>query len=348
MPTFDPDVALLLEAARKSGALPFEALAPDAARVAYAESRDRLQVPAQDVASIRNVDITGPAGPLTLRIYRPIGTQADELLPCTLFLHGGGWVIGNLDSHDRLCRRLSNTSASCVVAVDYRLAPEHPFPAAINDSLAALEWVTSHETELNIAHQCLALAGDSAGGNLVAVLALMGRDGTAPAAVFQALLYPALDLTGQSPSYERIKAGVPLTASTMRYFIEHYTPDSSDRLEWRASPLRSPSLAGAPPALVLTVGNDPLCDEGRAYAQRLEDDGVRVTALHLSDQLHGLLMMEKVIGMSTVTVDFVGALLGNALRQSMRQAALTLTRDRDPLTSHSDPAFRLTPMKETT
>lgn len=348
MPTFDPDVALLLEAARKSGALPFEALAPDAARVAYAESRDRLQPPAQDVASIRNIEITGPAGALTLRIYRPIGTQADELLPCTLFLHGGGWVIGNLDSHDRLCRRLSNTSASCVVAVDYRLAPEHPFPAAINDSLAAFVWVTTHEKELHITRQCIALAGDSAGGNLVAVLALMARDGTAPAVVFQALLYPALDLTCQSPSYEHIKTGVPLTASTMRYFIEHYTPDSNDRLDWRASPLKSASLAGAPPALVLTVGNDPLCDEGRAYAQRLEDDGVRVTALHLSDQLHGLLMMEKVIGMSTVAVDFVGAVLGNALRQSMRQAALTQTREPDPRTSHSDTALQLGTKKKST
>jgi acetyl esterase len=324
MPIFNPDVVLLLEAARKSGAQPFETFTPKAARLTYAEGRDRLQRPAQNVASICDIELAGPVGPLPVRIYRPLGAPADELLPCTLFLHGGGWVIGNLDSHDRLCRRLSNTSRSCVVAVDYRLAPEHPFPAALDDALAALRWISAHDTGLHIAHNCIALAGDSAGGNLAAALALMGRDRIAPAAVFQALLYPALDLTAQSPSYSRVTAGVPLTAATMRYFIDHYTPDTDDRLDWRASPLKSTSLTGVPPALMLTVGNDPLCDEGRAYAHRMENDGVQVTSLHLSDQLHGLLMMEKVIGMSTVAVDFVGATLGNALWQSMRQTAATL------------------------
>lgn len=323
MPTFNPDATLLMAAVRQAGAQPFQNFTPEAARVVYAEGRDRMQLPAQEVASTRDLPIDTPAGPLTLRVYRPLGSEAADVLPCTLFLHGGGWVIGNLDSHDRLCRRLANTSRSCVVAVDYRLAPAHPFPAALSDAVAALRWVAAHHADLGTAPDCIALAGDSAGGNLAAALALMGRDGTVPAAVYQALLYPAVDLTGESASYKRVTSGVLLSAATMHYFIDHYTPNARDRLDWHASPMKADSLAGAPPALVLTVGQDPLCDEGRAYAARLEADGVRVTALHLSDQLHGMLMMGKVIGMSPVTVDFVGATLGDALRQSMR--ALTTT-----------------------
>lgn len=143
----------------------------------------------------------------------------------------------------------------------------------------------------------------------------MGRDGSAPATMFQALIYPVVDLTASSESYRRITSGVPLTAATMHYFIEHYTPDPADRSDWRASPLLATSLAGAPPALVVTVAHDPLCDEGRAYARRLEDEGVRVTSLHLSDQLHGMMMMGKLINASNTIVTMVGAAIGAALHQ---------------------------------
>lgn len=313
MPTLDPDVERLLEAARKAAKPPFEALTPAQAREAYAASWDILQPAAADVASVRDRQIDGPGGPLMLRIYRGAGTSADAPLPCQLYLHGGGWVIGSLESHDRLCRTVANEAGICVVAVDYRLAPEHPFPAALDDAACALRWVADHAGELAIAPERIGVGGDSAGGNLAAVLALMARDGSAPPIVHQALLYPVVDLTAASEAYRRVTSGVPLTAATMHYFIEHYTPRAGDRQDWRASPLKAPSLAGSAPALVLTVAHDPLSDEGRAYAARLEAEGVRVTSLHLGDHVHGMLLHGRLVRASNTILDFVGAAIGQAL-----------------------------------
>ena len=162
----------------------------------------------------------------------------------------------------------------------------------------------------------IAVGGDSAGGNLAAVLALMGRDGTAPEATFQLLFYPAVDMAMDTESYVRLTEGVPLTAASMRYFIDHYAPNTADRLDWRASPLRAASLAGTSPALVLTCGHDPLADEGRAYAARLEADGVRVTALHLADQVHGLLTMGRVLGGADPVLQFAAATLRDCWRSA--------------------------------
>ena len=313
MPTLDPDVERMLELARQAGRPPYEALTPAQARGAYAASWDILQPTAQQVASVRDQTIAGPGGPLALRIYRGAGTQSGERLPCLVYLHGGGWVIGNLESHDRLCRAVANSAGICVVAVDYRLAPEHRFPAALDDAACALRWVAAHASELSIEPGRIGIGGDSAGGNLAAVLALMARDGDTPALVHQALLYPVVDLTAASQSYLRVTSGVPLTAGTMHYFIDHYTPKASDRLDWRASPLKARSLAGVAPALVLTVAHDPLCDEGRAYADRLEAEGVRVTSLHLGDHMHGMLTHGKLVRASNTILDFVGAAIGQAL-----------------------------------
>jgi acetyl esterase len=315
MPALDPEVQNLLEISRKAGARPFEDLTPEQARAAYAAGWDVLQPATEDVASVRDLTIPTQSGSLALRVYRGKGTQPDEKLPCLVFLHGGGWVIGNLQSHDRVCRSLANRARVCVVAVDYRLAPEHRFPAALDDSAAALRWVSDNAEVLAITPGRIGVGGDSAGGNLAAVLALMGRDGTAPATIFQALIYPVVDLTASSDSYRRVTSGVPLTAATMDYFIGHYTPHAIDRLDWRASPLRAASLAGTPPALVVTVAHDPLCDEGRAYAQRLEDDGVRVTAIHLGDHMHGMLMHGRLVNASNLMVDHLGALIGAALHR---------------------------------
>jgi acetyl esterase len=305
----------MIEAGRKAGARPFEVLTPEQARAAYAAGWNVVQPPVAEVASVRVETIQGEGGELRLRIYRGIGTQNTERLPCMVFLHGGGWVIGNLESHDRLCRILANRARICVVAVDYRLAPEHRFPAALVDATTALQWVTDNTETLCIAPGRIAIGGDSAGGNLAAVVALMGRDGSAPPTLYQALLYPAVDLTAQSPSYTRVSAGVPLTAATMHWFIDHYTPQAETRRDWRASPLLAKSLAGTPPALVMTVTHDPLCDEGRDYARRLEADGVRVTALHLSDHMHGMLMHGKLVQASNLMLDFVCATIGDALHR---------------------------------
>jgi acetyl esterase len=316
MSAVHPDAQALLTLVRESGRPPYEALSPTEARRAYAAGRVLLQPPPVEVAELHDLTVAGEAVDVPLRLYRGMGTSATEILPCLLYLHGGGWVIGDLESHDGVCRRLANDARCCVIAVDYRLAPEHPFPAAIDDCVAALAWAAGNAGALRIDPAQIAVGGDSAGGNLAAVLALMGRDGTAPRSVFQALLYPVVDLTMSSESYERITEGMPVTARTMRYFVGHYTPDAAQRTNWRASPLRAASLQGAPPALVLTCGHDPLCDEARQYAQRLERDGVRVAALHLSDQIHGILTMGKVIGATDGTLTFIAAALRDAWRSA--------------------------------
>ncbi|MBC7800030.1 MAG: alpha/beta hydrolase [Gemmatimonadaceae bacterium] len=309
-----PDAEGLLSLIRASGRPPFEQLAPAEARVAYSAVRAALQPPPEPTAETQEHVIDGPGGALRLRAHRAVGTAADAVLPCLIYLHGGGWVLGDLDSHDGVCRRLANGGACCVVAVDYRLAPEHPFPAALDDAVAALAWAAEHSDTLRIDPRRIAVGGDSAGGNLAAVLALMGRDGLVPRPVFQLLFYPVVDLAMTSDGYRLITAGVPLTAGTMRYFVDHYLPHPSARHDWRASPLRAASLAGSAPALVVTVGQDPLCAEGRAYADRLESEGVRVTALHLSDHVHGLLTMGRVIAAADPILQFAGAALRDAWR----------------------------------
>ena len=310
MRAIHPDVTALM--AQATGTLALGTLPPVEMRRSYSASRRVLQPPFDPVTAIENRTIPGPGGELKLRIYR--GGPEGAVLPCLVFLHGGGWVLGDLDSHEGICRRLAAAAPCCVVAVDYRLAPEHPFPAPLDDAAAALRWVAAEAESLRIDPAKLAVGGDSAGGNLAAVLALMGRDGTLPRCAYQLLLYPATDLRMTGDSYERVTAGVPLTADAMRYFIGHYLPCPADRGDWRASPLIAASLEGAPPALVLTCGHDPLCTEGQLYAARLEREGVPVTTLHLSDQAHGILNLGKVVSAASMVLDFAAA----ALREGWR------------------------------
>lgn len=311
-PLLHPDAIRLMQLVRASGRPAFETMSPIEAREAYAAGRAVLQPASDDVAETRDFTIPGPGGPLPVRLHRGLG--ADGSGPGLLYLHGGGWVLGSLDSHDGICRRLANLAQCRVLAVDYRLAPEHPFPAALDDSVAAMAWMATNAAGLGIDPARIAVGGDSAGGNLAAVLALMGRDGTASAAAFQLLFYPAVDMAMTTLSYTRMTDGVPLTAASMRYFVDHYAPNMDDRLDWRTSPLRAGSLAGTPPALVLTVGQDPLADEGRAYAARLEADGVRVTALHLADQVHGMLNMGRILGGADPVLQFAAATLRDCCR----------------------------------
>ena len=330
----DPHVRELLALVRKAGYPPFQALTPVKARAAYAASWERMQSPGGDVASVSDLIINGPAGPLTLRLYRGAGIGATEVVPGMVFLHGGGWVIGNLESHDRMCRRLANVARIVVIAVDYRLAPEHPFPAALDDSCAAWRWVHDHATELCVNPNALGVGGDSAGGNLAAALALMARDGALPNPAYQALIYPVLDLTATSASYQKVTEDVPLTAETMHYFIGHYTPNTQDRLDWRASPGLVPSLDGVAPALVMTVAHDPLCDEGRAYAQRLDAQGVRVTTLHYNDHMHGLLGQGQFVPAANVIGDYVFGTVGFELHRAAAMARTQLdSLKKDPVHS---------------
>ncbi len=205
-----------------------------------------------------------------------------------------------------------------MISVHYRLAPEHRFPAAVDDSAAATRWVVEQATALGIDPARVAVGGDSAGGNLAAVMALMARDGALPKLCFQLLIYPATDMGASYPSYERTMSGLLLTAPGMRWFIDLYLNDKQERLDWRASPLRATSLAGTAPALVFTAYHDPLCDEGELYAARLEQEGVRVNRVRFGDQIHGFLTMGRFIPAADTMLDMSAA----ALRGAWAEAAV--------------------------
>jgi acetyl esterase len=309
----DPDAQLVVDMIRVAGRPPFEALSPADAREAYANSRKVLQPPAEPVAESVDRAIPGPLGDIPLRLYRPAGTEASDVLPALVYYHGGGWLLGGLDSHDVACRRFANAAKCRVVSVDYRMAPEHKFPAAVDDCAAATRFVFENAEALGINPARVAVGGDSAGGNLAAVIALMARDGALPAPVFQLLIYPATDMMMTSVSSQTITEGVPLTSATMRWFIDHYLGTPQDGRDWRASPLRASDLAGCAQALLVTCAYDPLCDEGIAYARRLEREGVRVLHLHFSDQVHGFMSMGRIIRAADLAIDMMAASLRKAL-----------------------------------
>ena len=310
---YDPDVQVVLDMIRAAGRAPFETMTPAEARVAFGAGRQVLQPAPAEVAEVRDTVAPGPLGDIKVRLYRPLGTAASDVLPVLIYFHGGGWVVGDLDSHDVQCRRFANGARCRVVSVDYRMAPEHVFPAAVNDCAAAVKWAVANAASLGIDPTKVAVAGDSAGGNLAAVMALMARDGTIPPLVFQLLVYPGTDMMMTTVSATGIGPGVPLTSATMKWFIDLYVPSQADRRDWRASPLRAADLGGTAPALVLTCGYDPLCDEGVDYARRLSREGVHVTHLHYATQIHGFMGMGRLIRTAELAIDAMAAALKHAL-----------------------------------
>ncbi len=210
----------------------------------------------------------GPAGALGLRIYTPVEAGGPGALPVLVFFHGGGWVVGNLDTHDGLCRRLANAAGCLVVSVDYRLAPEARFPAAVDDAYAATRWVAARASSFGGDGTRLAVGGDSAGGNLAAVVSLLAHERGAPPLRFQLLLYPVTDFAFDTPSYRENGEGYLLTRANMEWYAGHYLRDGADRRHPHAAPLRAADVGGSPPTMVITAQYDPLRDEGEAYAVR--------------------------------------------------------------------------------
>ena len=308
-----PQARALLDLIAERGVPPTHTLSPQEARAVYRDRRGFTQPAPPPVASVQSLQAEGPLGPIPLRLYRPLGTMADQVLPALVYYHGGGWVIGDLDTHDTLCRELANGSGCAVVSVDYRLAPEHRFPAAVDDAIAAARWVRREAAALKLDAQRIAVGGDSAGGNLAAVVAIAARDAGEPPFAWQLLIYPATDQHRTAPSHERNGQGYLLTRDTMDYFTGHYIPDARLYADWRASPLLHPDLSRLPPALVLTAGYDPLRDEGLAYAQKLSEAGTRATHLSFERQIHGFILMGKVLAEANDAVRLCAAALRDAL-----------------------------------
>ncbi len=308
-----PQARALLNLIEERKVPPTHTLAPELARQMYRERRFFTQPPAPEVALVRDLTMPGPAGAMALRLYRPGGSSPERPLPVLVYYHGGGWVIGDLDTHDTLCRELANGSGCAVVAVHYRLAPEHRFPAAVDDSIAALQWIHDNAGELALDTGRIAVGGDSAGGNLAAVVALAARDSGGPALAFQLLIYPAADNRRTAPSHERNGQGYLLTGDTIRYFHDHYLPDAAQDLDWRASPLLHTNLTGLPPAFIVTAGYDPLHDEGLQYAQALTEAGNRSALIDFERQIHGFVLMGKVLDEARTAVRICAAELLDAL-----------------------------------
>jgi acetyl esterase len=268
---------------------------PAVARRLYRDARGPLSPEPPPVEASWLLLAPGPGGPVPVRAYRPKGAAKEEILPALVYFHGGGWVIGDLDTHDVVCRTLANGARCAVFSVEYRKAPESPFPAAVEDCFSALSLVFRNSGNLKINARQIAVGGDSAGGNLATVMALMARDAGAPAVSFQVLIYPGCDQRMAHPSIESNGVGYLLEKKTMEYFRGHYLPRREDWLDWRASPMLAKSLKGLPPAYVLTAGFDPLLDEGREYAERMQKEGVKVEYRNYADMVHGFITMGRVL-----------------------------------------------------
>ena len=288
-----PQVQALLDRVARSPLPPYHTVSPFVARRIYRDTRAVLAPKAPEVADVRLLAFENYA----MRVYRAV---PNETLPALMYFHGGGWTIGDVDTHDVLCRQLA-VGARCVVfSVDYRLAPEYPFPAAVDDCFAATRYVAENAAKLKI--QGIAVGGDSAGGNLAASVALLARDAGGPAIAFQLLIYPATDQRLASPSHERNGQGYLLTREAMLYFRRAYLPNEKDWTDWRASPLLAKSHAKLPPTLVITAGYDPLLDEGRAYADKLQAAGVQVAYREFADMVHGFVLFGGVVDTANAAV----------------------------------------------
>ena len=308
----DPQVRNLLEQTQaRNLPAPHDIPLTDA-REAYRNGRVALQPTAPDIGSSRDFTVAGPAGNLAVREYRPRGSHSDERLGALVYFHGGGWIFGDIDTHDILCRTLSNQSGCALYSVDYRLAPESPFPGAVDDALTATRWIFENADSLLIDNSRIGVGGDSAGGNLAAVVSLALRDSLGPQPAFQLLIYPVTDMYCSLPSHKENGNGYMLTSASIEHYKSHYLKESENG-NWRASPLRADNHADLPPALIVTAGFDPLRDEGLAYADKLSAAGTSAQYVCFSRMIHGFMAMSGVLDEGKTAIGLCAAVMRDRL-----------------------------------
>ena len=300
--SLDPQARALLDAAKASGAPEMWELTPDQARVEYLRRTERVRADV-DIYRVEDRQIPGPVQTIKVRVYTPQVSQEQASLPVLVWYHGGGFVIGDLDSHDSACRALANQTECLVVAVDYRLAPEHKFPGAVEDCEAALHWVAANAAELGGDPGRIAVGGDSAGGNLAAVVALLAREKGGPKLCFQLLIYPCVAPEPETPSHHQFAEGYLLTRKTITWFFKQYLRSSKDTLDPRYAPLEEKDLSSLPPSLVIVAGFDPLRDEGVDYAKALIDAGNKVTLSNYEGMIHGFYLMGGMIDKANQAIE---------------------------------------------
>jgi acetyl esterase len=316
----DPEAQVLLDVMQAVGAPALHTLPVEQAR---AQMRSALLTRGQPLAlhHVEDMRVPSPHGALPLRLYRP----SPGVLPIALFLHGGGWMLNDLDTHDGLCRRIAKRSGWLLASLDYRRAPEHRHPAALEDARLAYDWLLENAARLEGDPALMALVGESSGANTAAALALLLRDTGAPQPAFQILAYPPVDVPGRWPSHRERASGYTLDGSLLRWFVEHNLPPGFDPADPYRDPylfpLGAPDLSGLAPALVMTAEFDPLRDEGIAYAERLTAAGVPMEHLHADDQMHGFLMVDRAIARGGELIDH----LSDALAARARGAAAAKT-----------------------
>jgi acetyl esterase len=307
-----PQAQDLLDRIKRSGATPIHRLPPPEARQVYRDRRFATQPEPPAVASLEDLTADQDGRAIPLRLYRPL-RPGRAPLPALVFFHGGGYVIGDLETHDTLCRELANGSGCAIVAVDYRLAPERRFPTAFEDCLAATRWVYESASFLAVDPTRIGVGGDSAGANLAAAVSIAARDSQSLPLRFQLLVYPQTEMGSAAKSHQTNGEDYVLTREAIAHFHDCYIDDPADDKDWRASPLLCDDLRDLPPGLVLTAGYDPLRDEGLAYAQRLSLAGNRVTHICFERQMHGFITMGKVIDEANAAVAICAGELRRAL-----------------------------------